>query len=734
MKKSGVVFLIFLFLVTSVSPISVRQLLNKYNFSMTSIQINVLNFSDYMVDTNYDGIGNRVIFELTTDNDYGNFIFVVNVYDSNGIITNESNISLTNGLNRINLSIDSTSLTQAQFNYSIKIYNSTYSLVYRKDNILSQNYTNYEKGFSILNLGDLKLDKGIMINVTLNSSISGISEVSVFLYYNNSAIFINTNKSINDSINYLIFLIDNETIKRTHHIGNFENISLKIDKKLTKTNFVTNLYDFKDFATTSYISSLSETPIDINGNNKYDFLELKTNIEILNDNLYTLELAFYDSLSDIIEIKNVSSILSVGNNQMSVLINGSKIYDKKLNAPYLVKYVRLYENGVLIDQLNNAYVTSTYNFNDFEPPLFSDLTINVSVSDKHNYGISNISINFSFKNIGTISAFNVFTEIFDNVSFLRRDISILMSPKTDIFYQFNFTDFSDFEVSSIIDFEDFVEELNESNNLKKIIIKVNRKPQLSPVENITVSEGDKIIINLTAIDTNGDSITYSINSTKFSNNSNVFEWLTSINDGGVYTLRATASDGFINDSQIFEVVVLELNNDSDNDGISDAIDNIIGDKNSVNTSTINLTILIADSNNLSRLLNGSHIVKFLDNGITVVNFEFNFSLGKLNLTNITIDKQLPNQKGSLLFNGLKMPASKKKIMYVDRIDRTLNKVCIKDTELHEISNINRGCKSAYEYKIKCNGRLRNSYKCTYNSTINKYKVEGLRYSGIVQIS
>ncbi|MBI2646902.1 hypothetical protein HYW99_00325 [Candidatus Woesearchaeota archaeon] len=734
MKKSGVVFLIFLFLVTSVSPISVRQLLNKYNFSMTSIQINVLNFSDYMVDTNYDGIGNRVIFELTTDNDYGNFIFVVNVYDSNGIITNESNISLTNGLNRINLSIDSTSLTQAQFNYSIKIYNSTYSLVYRKDNILSQNYTNYEKGFSILNLGDLKLDKGIMINVTLNSSISGISEVSVFLYYNNSAIFINTNKSINNSINYLIFLIDNETIKRTHHIGNFENISLKIDKKLTKTNFVTNLYDFKDFATTSYISSLSETPIDINGNNKYDFLELKTNIEILNDNLYTLELAFYDSLSDIIEIKNVSSILSVGNNQMSVLINGSKIYDKKLNAPYLVKYVRLYENGVLIDQLNNAYVTSTYNFNDFEPPLFSDLTINVSVSDKHNYGISNISINFSFKNIGTISAFNVFTEIFDNVSFLRRDISILMSPKTDIFYQFNFTDFSDFEVSSIIDFEDFVEELNESNNLKKIIIKVNRKPQLSPVENITVSEGDKIIINLTAIDTNGDSITYSINSTKFSNNSNVFEWLTSINDGGVYTLRATASDGFINDSQIFEVVVLELNNDSDNDGISDAIDNIIGDKNSVNTSTINLTILIADSNNLSRLLNGSHIVKFLDNGITVVNFEFNFSLGKLNLTNITIDKQLPNQKGSLLFNGLKMPASKKKIMYVDRIDRTLNKVCIKDTELHEISNINRGCKSAYEYKIKCNGRLRNSYKCTYNSTINKYKVEGLRYSGIVQIS
>lgn len=734
MKKSGVVFLIFLFLVTSVSPISVRQLLNKYNFSMTSIQINVLNFSDYMVDTNYDGIGNRVIFELTTDNDYGNFIFVVNVYDSNGIITNESNISLTNGLNRINLSIDSTSLTQAQFNYSIKIYNSTYSLVYRKDNILSQNYTNYEKGFSILNLGDLKLDKNIMINVTLNSSISGIFEVSVFLYYNNSAIFINTNKSINDSINYLIFLIDNETIKRTHHIGNFENISLKIDKKLTKTNFVTNLYDFKDFATTSYISSLSETPIDINGNNKYDFLELKTNIEILNDNLYTLELAFYDSLSDIIEIKNVSSILSVGNNQMSVLINGSKIYDKKLNAPYLVKYVRLYENGVLIDQLNNAYVTSTYNFNDFEPPLFSDLTINVSVSDKHNYGISNISINFSFKNIGTISAFNVFTEIFDNVSFLRRDISILMSPKTDIFYQFNFTDFSDFEVSSIIDFEDFVEELNESNNLKKIIIKVNRKPQLSPVENITVSEGDKIIINLTAIDTNGDSITYSINSTKFSNNSNVFEWLTSINDGGVYTLRATASDGFINDSQIFEVVVLELNNDSDNDGISDAIDNIIGDKNSVNTSTINLTILIADSNNLSRLLNGSHIVKFLDNGITVVNFEFNFSLGKLNLTNITIDKQLPNQKGSLLFNGLKMPASKKKIMYVDRIDRTLNKVCIKDTELHEISNINRGCKSAYEYKIKCNGRLRNSYKCTYNSTINKYKVEGLRYSGIVQIS
>ena len=729
----GVAAIVLLFVIPLAYSISIKELIARYSFSTTTTQMNVTGISDFMIDKNNNGINDTLVFELTTSNTAGNYVFVINLFDKNGILTNETNNTLSSGTNKLNITFDSILLSQSQFNYSIKVYNSTYSLKYRKDNILTQIYQSYEEGFKLLEANDVKLNKTLMINITINSSLNGEFETSLFLIYNNSIISKKENKSITSSTQNLVFNFYNETIKRTHYAGKFNVSSIKIGKKIIKANFTTAFYDFRDFAVKSFISNFTDGGIDAT-NNKYDILQINASIEVLKDDSYAAALALYDLFGNIVEIKNISSFLNVGHNVMEFNINGSGIYDKKMNGPFTVKYIELYENGALVDGINDAYTTKNYNFNDFGVPSLPDLSVNISISDGYHYGIGNITINFTFKNIGNRHAFNVFTEIFDNKTFFMSNKSNMLNANSQLTYQIKFTNISDFEMTAIADLQDFVEELNESNNAERVVIKLNKAPSLELVENITVNETDKITLNLSASDPNGDNLLFSVNLSKFSNKSNIFEWSTTTTDSGNYTLSAVASDGYLNHSRAFRIIVLDVpHKDIDNDGINDSIDKLIGDEKSINTSTVNLSILVGNSKNLSRLFNESIKVRFMDSGFAIAEFDFDFSLFKLNLTNITINKQL-NSTGSLIFRGLKMPEGVTKALYVDRVDAAINGICIKEDEISAISEISNDCNSNNEFKVECDGTSQDSYTCIYNSTLNKYKVQGLRHSGIVQLA
>ena len=739
MAKGVVLFLILILLIPLVYSISIKELISRYVFSTATPQMDVINYTDFMVDKDNNGINDTLIFELTTNNNDGSFIFVINLLDRNGILTNAANKTLNSGVNKLNITFDSLLLSQPQFNYSIKIYNSSYSLKYRKDNILTQSYQNYEEGFRLLGVKDSKSDKTLIINATLNSSINGIFETILFLSYNNSVIFAKENKTIVNSAQDLLFNFNDEIIKRTHSKGNFEVSSIKIGKKSIKTDFTTSFYDFRDFASKSYILDFSDKGIDTNNNNKYNFLQINPNLQIINDGTYAIKLALYDLFDNVIEIKNSTLFLNSGENTLSFNFDGKRIYDKKLNGPFIVKYIELYENGILIDKINEAYTTAYYSFNDFDAPSLPDLKTEILASDDYHYGINNVTINFTFANAGNKHAFNVFTEIFDNSTFFNRNNLNLLNINSQITYQFNFTNISDFEVSAIADLQNLVEESNESNNAEMLAIKLNKKPNLTPIENITVNETKNIIINLSASDPNNDNLTFSINSSKFSKNNNIFEWNTTSTDSGNYTLMAAVSDGFLNDSIIFNIVIIDVpvieipSNDLDKDGIDDSIDRLIGDKSFINTSTINLTIFVDGSSNLSFIFNKSSNIKFFDSNLKILEFNFDFSKYRLNLTNTTINKQLSNQKGSLLVKGLNLPVGTTKTMYVDKINKSLANLCIKDTQIENINNISSKCNLKTEVKIACNGKFTKTYTCTYNATTNKYKVERLKNSGIIQI-
>ena len=735
MKRGLALILFFVILIPLANSMSLKDLIAKYVFTSSTVEMNITDYTDFMIDGNNDEINDTLVFELRTSNKAGSYIFAVNLFDKNGILTNETNKSLNAGANKLNLTFPSAYLSKNQFNYSIKIFNSSYSLKYRKDNLLTQTYSNYDEGFKILSIDDNKIGKTLKIKLRINSSINLTSEASLFLKHNNSIISSRNVFSINSSMNDLEFNFDNETIKKTHYAGIFNLSSIKIGKKILKPGFATGNYDFRDFASSSYFSAFSDENA-ANARNKYASLKINAEMQIAENNDYVISLGLYDLFGNIIEIKNASYFLAAGKNIVSFDFNGSGIHDKKLSGPFVLKYMQLFENGKLIDNINDAYMTKNYNFNDFESANLPDLAAEISVSDGYHYGLNNITVNFTFKNIGSRHAFNVFTEIFNNSTFSKVNKSNILKSSSRINYQFNFVNVSDVEFTSLADPSDIIEESDENNNGKKVLIKINKKPVLAAVNNITVNETDRIILNLSAYDANADNIAYSINLSKFSNNSNnsnIFEWQTKTTDSGDYTLLAAASDGYLNDSFVFKIEVLDVpEKDADNDGINDSVDRLIGDENSVNTSTVNLSIFLNNSNNLSKLFDDYVPIKILEGNSTIAEFDFNFSLDKLNLANLTINKQPGNSTGYMIFRGLIMPKGKTKTLYVDRLNSGMNGICIKDEEILEIGEISGSCNLNNEFKIECDGTQQNSYSCIYNSTLNKYKIQGLKHSGIIQ--
>lgn len=733
MKKRVALLFMLVLLMPAAYPLSIRELISKYLFSYSSNELSSVNYTDYMIDKDSNGLNDTLVVEIEA-NANGNFIFVVNVFDKNAILTNETNISLS-GTSRINATFSSFLLSQDKFNYSIKAYNSTNNLKYRKDNIITSSHTNYEEGFSLLELNDSKTGNKLRINMTINSSLNGTFQPVLFLKYNNSIIYSKQDLHIVKGKNHLIFELDNATIKKTHYSGTYNISSLKIGGKTIKPNYTTKPYDFRDFARSPYIYGFKDGKHDFGADGKYGSLQINTSIKSFADGLYHLKIHLYDLSGNLIEIKNISASLDSGNNTISANFNGTIIYYKKLNGPYAVKRIELYENYILADTIDNAYTTSNYNFNDFFAANLPDISTKIYASEEYRYGTNNITVNITFRNIGSKPAFNLFFEIFDNNTLSKSNKSNILYAGSEITYRLNFTNAPDFEISAVADLNGLVDESNESNNGEKVLVRINKKPALLPIANITVNETDKILINLSASDPNDDKLSFSVNLSKFSNESNIFRWHTSTLESGNYTVMAAASDGYLNDSSVFNIAVMDApDKDIDNDGINDSVDRVIGNGSSINTTTMNLRVRINNSNNLSKIFDGTADIILMDGNFTVVEFNFNFSSYALNLTNITIEKQQSNSTGYIMFRGLRMPAGYTKTLHVDRLDAGVNGICIKDEDLSSISEISGNCDSINEFRIDCDGTSQSGYICSYNSTTGKYKVEGLKHSGIVQFS
>jgi len=87
-----------------------------------------------------------------------------------------------------------------------------------------------------------------------------------------------------------------------------------------------------------------------------------------------------------------------------------------------------------------------------------------------------------------------------------------------------------------------------------------KAPVIKNINNITVNEGQNATVSINATDANNDSLTYSIEDSRFIQlNSNTFFWQTNYSDSGTYSFNAVVNDGIFNTTQNFNVIVTNVN-------------------------------------------------------------------------------------------------------------------------------------------------------------------------------
>ena len=206
-----------------------------------------------------------------------------------------------------------------------------------------------------------------------------------------------------------------------------------------------------------------------------------------------------------------------------------------------------------------------------------------------------------------------------------------------------------------------------------------------------------------------------------------FNWIP-IEEGYVMLklILNSSEDGNLDNNIDFRYVLIIV--DFDGDGIEDKDDTLVGNQGDIN-STLNITVFLDDSTDISGNFKGIKEVIFKSDNESIVEFDFDFDNYQLVLPNIKIEAEsAQSSKGYLLVSGINLAEQNRtKTVYVNRIAGTDN-LCIKDAEITYITEISSNCNGANEFSVNCPGT--GAYNCTIAG--DRYKIDGLHYSGAIE--
>jgi hypothetical protein len=491
-NKIKYVIYLFLLLISislaSAANMTIQELIDSYDYGFNNGTINVTSQDDYMVDKDSDGTNDTLIINMTTDATTGTYKFIVKIADVNGILVNATSKTLTASDSSANVNFPSELLSQTEFNYSIRINDNDDNLVFRKFNVESQTYLNYETGTNVTLITDENLNNNfIRINLTIDSSQAITTNITVTLAYNSSTISKTEEKTLSSGIQKVSIDFDNETIKSTHYNANFTIDTIVVGNKIFDFDQNTSIYNYEDFAKISYIKAIADGRIDSDNNNLSEFLEINFTVEVKTANSYTISYDLYDQFDNFVINISKTESLGVGTQNVQTLVNGSEIYKTKINGPYVLSFAKLHIGNDTKDIIFDAHTTNQSFYTDYERPPLPDLKVNISVVFNATTNITNITVGLS--NIGQAPAFNVFLDLFDNVTYENNRSLAFMDVDESITYKFNITNSSNTTLyTTIADFDNLVDESNESNNI---------------VQNTQVSEVVSLAIDsLTTLHTN----------------------------------------------------------------------------------------------------------------------------------------------------------------------------------------------------------------------------------------
>lgn len=183
----------------------------------------------------------------------------------------------------------------------------------------------------------------------------------------------------------------------------------------------------------------------------------------------------------------------------------------------------------------------------------------------------------------------------------------------------------------------------------------------------------------------------------------------------------------------------ECESDIDGDGKLDIDEKqmkgeIIGNKDTIISNIRNISINIGEQlqNESQNYTSTEQIeIKDLDTNEPIILFEFDFSNSSLDLSELEVEiNQTEELKSYTIVKGLNLTNTTKTI-YLEKISNT-DKICVKDAEIDNISQISSNCNETSEYIILCDGSSQtiNNYTCLISG--NYYILTGLKHSGVIE--
>ncbi len=320
------------------------------------------------------------------------------------------------------------------------------------------------------------------------------------------------------------------------------------------------------------------------------------------------------------------------------------------------------------------------------------------------------------------------------------------------------------------------DELSDSEVVELTVLSTNRAPGItsySPISSsLSMKEDNSTTFSITATDPDGTipSTQWYLNGVALANEINqnytfIGNFTDKESNAGTHTVSVIVTDNLADEvSHSWELIVnrtrdadgdnipnyrddcpFDASNscsadDSDGDGVNDSNDFVSGTINFVETN-VPLRLKINETTNPNEVPSGTlpvELEKVTESGTMqdLVIFEFTFSNDtKLDLGNIIIKEDETNNTAGILVFGIDLTTQgKTKTIYLNRLDSSKNAVCIEDKEIASITELTSDCSGSGEEEVECDGTTQNGYICTYNSSSNYYKIQGLSHSGIRQIS
>ena len=471
--KKNIIYLILLLLVINLaSAITLEELIASYDFNYNDDVINITSITHYGVDINSNALYDYLIIELTTDNLEASYDVIGDLLLDNNLKTTTHNETyLLYGENIVNLVYNPKLLTDGTYNLSLVI-NEDYFTHYRDLNSYSFYFdsSEYEQpdidvAIDSHNFIDNDSDpeyEALQITTDINVARDNTYLIKAYIKDDNNMVYSIENYSLNSGFNEVDIEFASKDI-RTKRLNYSELYKIIVVDNETPYEFSFNYiinYDLNDFdpEQSIFTGHFNDTKIDLDANNLSDYIELEIGVWALAGE-YDLELILYDGNDEFYDKIYETYYLNNGNNLLQIEINGTEIYMNKADGPFRISSIKLIQDNETIDTLINPYITNMFYFSDFEQPLMPDLTF-TGFSSENNQIYSKI------KNIGAVHSYGITVNYFDqNFTQLyeKTIIDLAVNQEQEINFDYNTTNVT--QIFAFIDYNNEIEETNESNNL-----------------------------------------------------------------------------------------------------------------------------------------------------------------------------------------------------------------------------------------------------------------------------